>query len=684
MSGEIASLWAKIGADVKDFNKGTQQVKQGLKQTDAEIQKTKAGFKGLNDTIKLAAASMAVIGVAKAKDYIMELDKLGRESIRLKDSFKDLAQQHQLSSKAIITALQEASGHTISDMDLMLGANRALKFGLAGTADQFRDLMLVARYYGRQMGVETADAFDRMVTGMGRGSIQILDDLGIVGLSFSQTTTKADILAQVIKKGMAEIAASGGVMEDAADRTARMAVEAENLNQRLGELVAKSGIVDIYVDFVTQGTTGWITALDAIAEIDAWAAEHHTTTVAVVFEAYGLGDVVNAWDRTSEVWDAAQLTLGRIDQRTFEARQAARAGIVNSGGFGGAADDARDFAGAIDEVSSALRRMPYGDDYSAAYGFSDEGVLEAKLFMLKADQEIADEREKEAEKQRKEAKQYWEDFKQAGEQAWSTISGFVDQAFSSFDDFIRINLQGTSADVGDAWDEMARRAEAIINDMYDEEGKQIKGKTSPWLSMFDIPQDVLERGGDTLKAYIQKLAADIRESPTVQELGQVGIDALVKNAKKGIFDQLGKEQLNLTVGQELLKDPEVVKALETLGVDVQAALASGTERTNAILEAINVSVPEEIKLASQTANALATEIKADSATTCSTLGRFESEYPDFFQTQTGKITDAIREGLKQVLDVRVVDGSVTISGMSGMSGMSGSSADMLAQMAALS
>lgn len=659
MSGEIARLWAKIGADVKDFVKGTAQVKRGLKQTEADVKKSKASFKGLNDTIKIVGATMVAMGVMKAGKYALELDKLGRESLRLKDSFQELARQHQMSSRDIMASLKAASGATVSEMDLMLGANRAMKFGIVETEEEFRNLMLAARFYGRQMGVDTTEAYDRMVTGIGRGSIQILDDLGIVGLSFDKNTSKAEIMSQVVTQAMSEIAAAGGIMEDAADKTAKLSAKMADFKQLWAEIVAKSGVVDFGVDIAIEGLTGWnqfITDWKILQENDV-------IPVKVLLEVAGLGGVATAGDWVKDAWTEAQAQLGIIDRYTAGARKTG--GLSGGGGgFGGG------LAAEIDDVGAAMRRLPTDEAVPGWLTTGTDalfGMAEANSELRAVEQALQDERADEA-------KKYWTEFTARGEQAWSTISGFVDQAFTSYEDFIRINLQGTTADVGDAWDEMARRAEAVANDM------ESKG-TSPWLSMFQIPQDVLERGGDTLKAYMQKLAKDIRESPTVQELGQVGIDALVKNAKKSIFDRLGKQELNLTVGQQLLKDPETVAALGTLGMDVTAALATGTDRTNAMLETLNMTIPTEIRAQALTANTIAGDIRANSAMQYNAMAKMSDDWPGPLQTETSRIVTAISDGLAKVLDVRVVDGSITIAAADAQ-GMG--AASMLSQIAALS
>ena len=568
MSGPISSLYTKVGADIKDFQSGMKTVKNEMRQTETDVKRAQSTFKSLNDTVKMVAAGMTAYGVISAGKYFLELDKLGRESLRLKESFKQLAEANQGSSQQILNSLKEASQGAISETDIILGANKAMSLGLGANAETLGRLMEVAAFKARNMGITTTQAWNDIVTGIGRKSPLILDNLGIVGLTMDKTATKADIMAEVIESGMRDIAAAGGMATDAAGDLEKMNAQLDNMKTRLGELAVKSGAVDVGVNFVTEGATGWVNTFDAMDTIDAWAAEHHKSTLEVtIVGALNVG-AEGISGRLNEMAQNLTNTLNYYGDRIFDPQRAAATELLTkqkelNQATGLALQQTGNYASAIDEVNAAIRRAPstYGaDDYSNAYQFSDEAVTEAKAFMIRADQEIAEKRQKESEK-------YWKDYQAKAEESASRIKSLISGAFTSVSDDIRGALQGTSADPGEAWDEMARRAEAVANDV-------AKTGTSPWLAMFDIPQDILEKGGETLKAYMQMVADDIRNSPTVQELGTVGIDAMVKNIKKSMMDELGKQELENTVALQLATDPEAVALMEQLGIDVGAAVTS--------------------------------------------------------------------------------------------------------------
>nr|DAE87602.1 MAG TPA: hypothetical protein [Caudoviricetes sp.] len=76
--------------------------------------------------------------------------------------------------------MRKASLGTVSDFNLMTAANKAYSLGVISNTDQMTTLMEIARVKGQAMGRTMNEALDDIVTGLGRGSAMILDNLGIV------------------------------------------------------------------------------------------------------------------------------------------------------------------------------------------------------------------------------------------------------------------------------------------------------------------------------------------------------------------------------------------------------------------------------------------------------------------------------------------------------------------------
>ena len=154
-----------------------------IKQVNSDLSKmdkaagTAAG--GIGALAKVAGAAGLVAFGVQAANAAVELANLGNQSIAMRASFEQMAGGAD-NARTILEALTEASRGTVTQYDLMLASNRAMLLGVADSAEEFSQLMQIAAARGRAMGLSTTQAFNDIVTGLGRMSPLILDNLGIV------------------------------------------------------------------------------------------------------------------------------------------------------------------------------------------------------------------------------------------------------------------------------------------------------------------------------------------------------------------------------------------------------------------------------------------------------------------------------------------------------------------------
>jgi hypothetical protein len=197
----------------------------------------------------IAAASIAAVGKAG------ELAQLGAQAQLVETRFNSLAQSAGTTGDAILTALRKASGGEISDLNLQLAANRAQLLGVADSAQEFSVLLSIARDRAQQMGISTTQAFNDLVTGLGRGSALILDNLGIIVsvdeankayaasigktvAQLSEAEKKQALINQVLAQGRASLDATGGAVDSMAGDFARLGAASDNAKTATGELLA--------------------------------------------------------------------------------------------------------------------------------------------------------------------------------------------------------------------------------------------------------------------------------------------------------------------------------------------------------------------------------------------------------------------------------------------------------------
>ena len=132
---------------------------------------------GLGKLFTLIAGSGAVFAAMRFADMAMDLAEVGAQADRLYTSFENLA---GTTAPLMLEKLRTASRGTISDMSLLQSANRAMMLGVTKDTDTMVKLLEVAMARGAAMGLSARQAFNDLMTGIGRASPLILDNLGIV------------------------------------------------------------------------------------------------------------------------------------------------------------------------------------------------------------------------------------------------------------------------------------------------------------------------------------------------------------------------------------------------------------------------------------------------------------------------------------------------------------------------
>jgi hypothetical protein len=239
-----------------EHNRATAQ----LASTEAALAKEVAGSGGAVDALgsKLAGlagpAALATAALA-AIPAAIDLAKLGAQADLVSTRFDSLSKTAGTTGDALLGALRKASGGQISNLNLELTANRAQLLGVAHDAQTFGQLMAIARDRAQNLGTTTQSAFDDIVTGVGRASPRILDNLGIIisekdaydafAKSIGKNTDALDanekkqaILKAVLDQGNATLKETGGAIEGAAAGQARLGASFDNLRAKAGSFIA--------------------------------------------------------------------------------------------------------------------------------------------------------------------------------------------------------------------------------------------------------------------------------------------------------------------------------------------------------------------------------------------------------------------------------------------------------------
>lgn len=210
-------------------------------QYEQKLRGAKRQFEDFTNSIginmkQLTAAGVA-IGIATTainaftsacSDAITKSVELAREAEGIKRAFD------RIDKPDLLQNLREATHGTVSDLELMKNAVKFDNFNLS--LDQMGTFLAFAQQQAKDTGQSVEYMVDSIVTGLGRKSLPILDNLGLSATDIrermKETGDMTTAVADIIKQRME---AAGGYVETAADRAAQANAELENAMTRLGE-----------------------------------------------------------------------------------------------------------------------------------------------------------------------------------------------------------------------------------------------------------------------------------------------------------------------------------------------------------------------------------------------------------------------------------------------------------------
>lgn len=122
-----------------------------------------------------AITRVTELGRALAEDLVSEAPRLEQVAA----SFEALAESAGQSADVVLASMRDAANGMVADADLMTSYNQAMLLVGESMADQFPALLEIAQASAAATGQEVGFMLDSLVTGIGRASPMILDNLGL-------------------------------------------------------------------------------------------------------------------------------------------------------------------------------------------------------------------------------------------------------------------------------------------------------------------------------------------------------------------------------------------------------------------------------------------------------------------------------------------------------------------------
>lgn len=273
-------------------NKGSK-VGDGFNSSMGKMIERVTGFNGSLKSLtsivgKLGGAFGAIAAGSSLADW---LSNSVQEGIRLAEQGEGIRLAFERLNKGdLLAKLRQETHNTVTDLELMKQAVKFNDFKL--NIDQMGTFLAFAQQKAKDTGESIDYMVDSIVTGLGRKSLPILDNLGLSAAEIKEEMKKGgDMTTAVAKIIEKQMQAAGDYVETAADRAKQKEVELQNALEQLGQTF--SPLTEASSDFWHSIEIGAIKAINSIAPLINQFTELGRATNA--YNKLGGNKRVNKW-----------------------------------------------------------------------------------------------------------------------------------------------------------------------------------------------------------------------------------------------------------------------------------------------------------------------------------------------------------------------------------------------------
>lgn len=216
---------------LRDVNSRISELKQNAKSFGeiASSDQVNGIFLG---TMATKLAGLLGQQASKLKDFVLESARAGVEMAEQADGVTKAF--NAMDNPNLLDNLRKATKGTVNDVQLMTAAVKANDFRIP--LEDLGKYLEFAQLKAQQTGQSVDYMTDSIVTGLGRKSPLILDNLGISAAEISEKTKETgDFMKAVAEIVDTQLAAAGETYISAADRAAQKTVELQNAQKALGD-----------------------------------------------------------------------------------------------------------------------------------------------------------------------------------------------------------------------------------------------------------------------------------------------------------------------------------------------------------------------------------------------------------------------------------------------------------------
>lgn len=226
----VADEVAKINQELKQ----TSTLSDGIQQGGTGGGGLFGGGK-LDGMLQVFGGNLITKGAGMLAGLASEMGDMVKQGIELAKQGEGIRIAFQrLGRGDILDGLRQATHGTVTDLELMKAAVKFNDFKLP--LEELGTMLAFAQQKAKDTGQSVDYMVDSIVTGLGRKSLMILDNLGLSAAQIkermAETGDMTKAVGAIIREEMAK---AGDYVETAADRATQANVQLENAMTRLGE-----------------------------------------------------------------------------------------------------------------------------------------------------------------------------------------------------------------------------------------------------------------------------------------------------------------------------------------------------------------------------------------------------------------------------------------------------------------
>ena len=178
---ELLNAFKGLAKGQKKFNEATDETQKGLKKLARGQQRVTGSTDKMGNAFSVIRSKMLLFNFAMTLGVrqILQFAKEAAKVDAMETAFTNMSGSVSIAEERL-NALKSATNGTMTEFDLFQQANNAMILGLTRNTEEMAEMFDAAQRLGRALGRDTKSSIESLVTGIGRQSRLMLDNIGII------------------------------------------------------------------------------------------------------------------------------------------------------------------------------------------------------------------------------------------------------------------------------------------------------------------------------------------------------------------------------------------------------------------------------------------------------------------------------------------------------------------------